>query len=362
MANRLIEGWKNIPFPPSALTSRTGWLAIPNSAYYVMTGDVVGAAMNTSFELLSDGWVKCTQIGTSSYGHRLGIGRQFSTTLTVSATTVIFGGFRYKTPALVSNQLNRLFDIFDHSVGINGSSTSQNLIPLTALGAFQASTEFYIEWSIDMTTNTFKYRIDKGAEVVGTLTAQMIAALLANRCSWIIGGITGQAGGLTLYIHAKDIYINEKLATGQNNGWVGSIQAVPLYVESVTGSSTVSGAADAKSALNTPVVGQTDWDTPLVTTDATAPTLDIKLGMADVTGNLLAVQLNVAAKRPANSLAGVRAALKSGTTTGPSTFNGLAQTTKLGMVAISADATPENKPWTRAEVLATTVKLTASNT
>lgn len=359
MANRMIEGWKNFPIEPYAgPVAIANEVLIPNSPYSILCGTAVGATLNNYLSVDAEGWLKHEQITAAQYGQRQGIGRLLNSIVPMTATTVLYGGFRYKTPGASIMQPPALFTIYDRT-----GLSYQEFIRATDLpGTWAYYTEFYIEWSIDMTTNTLKWRIDRGAEKSVTINAGIVTAILAGRAClcWGFGASPASSNIRFTYLF-KDLYVNEKIATGNNNGWVGSMKAVPLYVESVTGAHVVTGAADAVTALNTPITSTTA-DTPVVTTDQVQPTLDIKLGMADVSGNLLAVQLYGAAKRPPNSLAGLRTAIKSGQTTGTATFNTLTQQTRLAVPLLSADATAENKPWTRAEVLAATVKVTASNT
>lgn len=359
MANRLIEGWKNFPIEPYAgPVAMTNEVLIPNTSYSILCGTAVGQALNNYLSVDAEGWLKHEQITGAQYGQRQGIGRLLNSIVPMTATTVLYGGFRYKTPGTQVWQPPALFTIYDRT-----GLTYQEFIRATDLpGTWAYYTEFYIEWSIDMTTNTLKWRIDRGTEKSVTINASIVTAILAGRAClcWGFGSSPASTNVRYTYLF-KDLYVNEKLATGNNNGWVGSMKAVPLYVESVVGQGSVSGAADAVTALNTPLTA-TSLDTPLVGTDPVQPTIDVKLGMADVSGNVLAVQLSGSARRPPGSLAGMRTALKSGTTTSASTFLPLVQTVRHAQIFLNADATAENKPWTRAEVLATTVKVTASNT
>lgn len=359
MANRLIEGWKNVPFEsyagPNGFANE---VQLPNTQYALYCGTATGAALNNYLAVDEDGWLVHKQTTATQYGQRQGIGRLLASIVPMTATSVIYGGFRYKTPGTQVWQPPALFTIYDR-VGLG----YQELIRATDLpGAWAYGLEFYIEWSIDMNTSTFKFRIDRGPEKSVTITPTMISVILAARICLCWGfGASPSSTGVTYTYMFKDVYVNEKLATGNNNGWVGSMKAVPLYVESVVGAGSVGGAPDAVTALNTPLTAATP-NSPMVTSDAVQPTMDIKLNMPDVSGNVLAIQLSGSARRSAGSLAGMRTALKSGTTTSNSTFLPLVQTTRHAQIFLNADATAENKPWTRAEVLATTVKVTASNT
>lgn len=363
MANRLMEGWKNIVLPVG-WTNRALETAIPDSFWNTVAGNAAGGTAPFYVDrTATGGWLWFQMQAQSQYGLRFGISRLLTSIVSaVTATTVLFGGFRVKLPGTAVMCPDVLLCIFDRqAIGNFQNLFSYSMLPQPTV----VDGEYFIEWSIDMTTNSFRYRVDGGPVGVIALTAGMVSILTSNRGVICMGSISDRpvsTAGLTWSLKIKDVYVNEKTADGINSGWTGPISLVPVYVADATTDWSVAGAADVKTAFNKPMELAADVATPLVTSDPVKNVLEAKLTIDEVVGNVLAVSVFSTAKRPGGSAANLKASAVTGTTEVAGAGMALAATMRHNALIYSGDKTPDGKPWSRANIQAMKFKLTATNT
>lgn len=251
-------------------------------------------------------WLRCTSFGDGGpYNTRLGIARPFSDLVEVNASSVLFGGFRYRLPAESQVAPTGQICIYD-------GNNLNSLQPLIVMNNQIPDREYYIEWLIDIPNNKIRRRVD-GVDFLPDLVldASMAGALVGGRARYQYGTSYGVANSLqTVMMDFKDGYVCDKSVDGVMSSWLGPQLVTAVPVLEVDSTFTTSNGASVKDVLNAPFTTDPASRVSPVASSGTdgAPAL-IHLDTSSLKGRINGVHITVSAMKTPGKLGNLTGAL-----------------------------------------------------
>lgn len=349
MALRSIEGFDNL-----VTTNATAAVVqVPGTPYFAKGTQSIGGTISRI-----NGWMDLSLAAlSSSVSRSLGVARPLADVMTVTAKSIIYGGFKLLAQCQVYTATT-LFALTDNARSLNGAVVL-NWDELIAFGV-PNGTECYFEWCIDGVAGLIRRRVDGKEMSTINIPAAVVTAMTNNTLNIVYGSMSSYTTRIDypITVRVKDIYILEKLTTGTNNEWLGVQVVVPVDVDTVTGNWTPS-TGTAAEVLNTNIAagGGNSLTTPTLTSDAAATPLELKLkssvGVAKINGVIMTVTAKKVSSNPSSIVATANLGDKS--SVGKPAVLQLANT-YTQTIHIS-DVAPDGAEWTESKLKAGSVKL-----
>lgn len=364
MAIRSFFGFDDVPLPTGEQVA--GSVSLPPLPFTFKPGQAVAKGGVTYSK--ANGWLKCTGSVDASPSGVSKNNYLFSPLtalgLAQGATAVITFGIRWFFPIPVAIAANWPHPI---SVVSSGSPTPTTIgigtaFPFGSIPGWEAGKEYYLEAQYDVAAQVIRRKVDGVAiaDLAMTSTTQTaITAGTAQFCAGIIALSGTIAGNIEYSFWFKDMYVLDKTGDGRADTFLGPQRVVPITVASVDQPTwPVAGAADAVSALNTPVTDVASLGDTTVTSDALSPIVNIGLDVPAFLGQVNAMSLNAAAKKTYGGSGNISGSITTGADTAPTGALNLTNVISSTGPFYTSEKTPSNVRWTRTGIKAAVLKLT----
>jgi hypothetical protein len=356
MAIRSIFGLDDVVLPSAPPTTPQVFPGLP----FTFTPGIVGSTAVTYAK--DAGWLKMTTaINNGNAGNKQNF---FSCTmqqlgLTPTPTSEFTIGMRWLCPQSAPSITSWPHPfVFVTAISVANANTAavfgfNNIVP-----ALVANVEYYLEATFDLTAGTMKRYVDGALIDTIAIPATPLAGMRAGTALFA-SGVPYQGGGTNVdYSYwIKDFYVSEKTSDGTANGPLGPQRIVPITVASVDQPTwAATGAADAVTALNTPITDAASQLTPVVVSDTAAPSTNVALTSELFLGPVNAVVLRMTARKNNGAAGQVAARVTTGADNSPDVTASLSNAMSITNI-YQSEKSPSGVKWTRASLQSAVLKL-----